>query len=435
MAARRGGAVCATRAASRWGDGRRVRRGDARRPPARARSDERAGVDPSVACGSGAGVLAALPCRVSSARTSRARRERSRYCVSTFAPRASAPRHRLRPARSEPSASAHTRVARGRRPTRASAPCERCASRARVVALSTARTQPRRDDAARMKSLKVFVPVKRVVDYAVKIRIRPDKSGEQAQSGGRAPRRARGDGRAPPAARTERGGGDAGGRPRRTPPPPTRLNCSATCAAAAPRRVARQPARPSCPCRSGPPTHARPRRHSLPAAVDTANVKMSMNPFCEIAVEEAVRLKEKKIADEVRRAADGTGGRHGRVAGTAHDGVDDGALSVALERRRPWDRRRLRLTRARRGRRGLPRAWRLVHSHTLGLSAPHWPPPHAASVACRSRPSRSGRRRHKRHCGPPWPWAPTRASIFWCVLTDGWRGGGGDEPLCRVPDA
>jgi len=27
--------------------------------------------------------------------------------------------------------------------------------------------------------------------------------------------------------------------------------------------------------------------------VDLANVKMSMNPFCEIAVEEAVRLREK----------------------------------------------------------------------------------------------------------------------------------------------
>ena len=33
--------------------------------------------------------------------------------------------------------------------------------------------------------------------------------------------------------------------------------------------------------------------------VDLANVKMSMNPFCEIAVEEAVRLKEKGIATEV----------------------------------------------------------------------------------------------------------------------------------------
>lgn len=33
--------------------------------------------------------------------------------------------------------------------------------------------------------------------------------------------------------------------------------------------------------------------------VETANVKMSMNPFCEIAVEEAVRLKEQGVASEV----------------------------------------------------------------------------------------------------------------------------------------
>ncbi len=33
--------------------------------------------------------------------------------------------------------------------------------------------------------------------------------------------------------------------------------------------------------------------------VDTANVKMSMNPFDEIAIEEAVRLKEKGVATEV----------------------------------------------------------------------------------------------------------------------------------------
>ncbi|MAL99341.1 electron transfer flavoprotein subunit beta/FixA family protein [Hydrocarboniclastica marina] len=33
--------------------------------------------------------------------------------------------------------------------------------------------------------------------------------------------------------------------------------------------------------------------------VDLANVKMAMNPFCEIAVEEAVRLKEKGIATEI----------------------------------------------------------------------------------------------------------------------------------------
>lgn len=34
-------------------------------------------------------------------------------------------------------------------------------------------------------------------------------------------------------------------------------------------------------------------------AVDLTNVKMSMNPFCEIAVEEAIRLKEKGVASEV----------------------------------------------------------------------------------------------------------------------------------------
>ena len=35
------------------------------------------------------------------------------------------------------------------------------------------------------------------------------------------------------------------------------------------------------------------------SGVDTANVKMSMNPFDEIAVEEAVRLKERGVATEV----------------------------------------------------------------------------------------------------------------------------------------
>jgi electron transfer flavoprotein alpha/beta subunit len=35
------------------------------------------------------------------------------------------------------------------------------------------------------------------------------------------------------------------------------------------------------------------------SAVDIANVKMSMNPFDEIAVEEAVRLREAGVATEV----------------------------------------------------------------------------------------------------------------------------------------
>jgi electron transfer flavoprotein beta subunit len=35
------------------------------------------------------------------------------------------------------------------------------------------------------------------------------------------------------------------------------------------------------------------------SGVDLANVKMALNPFCEIAVEEAVRLKEQGIATEI----------------------------------------------------------------------------------------------------------------------------------------
>ncbi|WP_416310288.1 electron transfer flavoprotein subunit beta/FixA family protein [Pseudomonas sp. W03] len=35
------------------------------------------------------------------------------------------------------------------------------------------------------------------------------------------------------------------------------------------------------------------------SGVDLANVKMALNPFCEIAVEEAVRLKEQGVASEV----------------------------------------------------------------------------------------------------------------------------------------
>ena len=43
------------------------------------------------------------------------------------------------------------------------------------------------------------------------------------------------------------------------------------------------------------------------SGVDTANVKMSMNPFDEIAVEEAVRLKEKGLATELVAVSCGVG--------------------------------------------------------------------------------------------------------------------------------
>lgn len=35
------------------------------------------------------------------------------------------------------------------------------------------------------------------------------------------------------------------------------------------------------------------------SGVEKASVKMSMNPFCEIAVEEAIRLKEKGVTKEI----------------------------------------------------------------------------------------------------------------------------------------
>src|SRR3954467_6444497 len=41
--------------------------------------------------------------------------------------------------------------------------------------------------------------------------------------------------------------------------------------------------------------------------VETQNVKMSMNPFCEIAVEEAVRLKEAGKATEIVAVSLGAG--------------------------------------------------------------------------------------------------------------------------------
>src|SRR6201985_470384 len=45
--------------------------------------------------------------------------------------------------------------------------------------------------------------------------------------------------------------------------------------------------------------NVKPRVKMDGTGVDLANVKMSMNPFDEIAVEEAIRLKEKGVATEV----------------------------------------------------------------------------------------------------------------------------------------
>ena len=45
--------------------------------------------------------------------------------------------------------------------------------------------------------------------------------------------------------------------------------------------------------------NVKPRVKSDGTGVDLANVKMSMNPFDEIAVEEAIRLKEKGVVSEI----------------------------------------------------------------------------------------------------------------------------------------
>ena len=50
------------------------------------------------------------------------------------------------------------------------------------------------------------------------------------------------------------------------------------------------------------------------SGVDLANVKMSMNPFDEIAVEEAIRLKEAGKAEEIVAVSIGVSRRRRRCA-------------------------------------------------------------------------------------------------------------------------
>ena len=56
--------------------------------------------------------------------------------------------------------------------------------------------------------------------------------------------------------------------------------------------------------------------------VDLNNVKMSVNPFCEIALEEAVRIKEAGNADEVVAISIGKTGRYFLKAPWASSGLD-----------------------------------------------------------------------------------------------------------------
>jgi electron transfer flavoprotein beta subunit len=60
--------------------------------------------------------------------------------------------------------------------------------------------------------------------------------------------------------------------------------------------------------------------------VDLANVKMSMNPFCEIAVEEAVRLKEKGVASEIVAVSIGPAQAQETIRTALAMGADRGIL-------------------------------------------------------------------------------------------------------------
>ncbi len=69
--------------------------------------------------------------------------------------------------------------------------------------------------------------------------------------------------------------------------------------------------------------------------VDLANVKMSINPFCEIAVEEAVRLKEKGIATEVIVLSIGDAKAEDVIRQAIAMGADKGVLITAASEIQP----------------------------------------------------------------------------------------------------
>ncbi len=69
--------------------------------------------------------------------------------------------------------------------------------------------------------------------------------------------------------------------------------------------------------------------------VDIANVKMSMNPFDEIAVEEAVRLKEKGVATEVIAVSCGVAQCQETLRTAMAIGADRGILVETTEELQP----------------------------------------------------------------------------------------------------
>ncbi len=73
------------------------------------------------------------------------------------------------------------------------------------------------------------------------------------------------------------------------------------------------------------------------SGVDLENVKMSMNPFDEIAVEEAVRLKEKKLCDEITAISIGSAKSEETLRTALAVGVDKGILVETEEEVQPLE--------------------------------------------------------------------------------------------------
>ena len=67
------------------------------------------------------------------------------------------------------------------------------------------------------------------------------------------------------------------------------------------------------------------------SGVDLSNTKMSINPFDEIAVEEAVRLKEAGVIDEIIVASIGPKESQEQIRAALALGADRGILVVSIK--------------------------------------------------------------------------------------------------------
>ncbi|MBN9144396.1 MULTISPECIES: electron transfer flavoprotein subunit beta/FixA family protein [unclassified Novosphingobium] len=82
-------------------------------------------------------------------------------------------------------------------------------------------------------------------------------------------------------------------------------------------------------------SNAKPRLKADRSGIDLANVKLSINPFCEIAVEEAVRLREAGKAAEVVVVSVGVGKATDAIRSALAIGADRGILVEAEGRVEP----------------------------------------------------------------------------------------------------